>query len=58
MKALRLYATGQNLFTLTPYVGYDPESSSESVRNGLTAGGDYMGYPAARSFIFGANITF
>ncbi len=55
MKGLRLYVTGQNLFTVTNYVGYDPETSSES---GLSQGGDYLGYPAARSFIIGANITF
>lgn len=55
MKGLRLYVTGQNLFTITNYVGYDPETSSES---GLSQGGDYLGYPAARSFIIGANITF
>ena len=28
MKGLRLYVTGQNLFTITNYVGYDPETSS------------------------------
>ena len=55
MKGLRLYVTGQNLFTITNYVGYDPETSSES---GLAQGGDYLGYPAVRSFIIGANITF
>ena len=56
MKALRLYVTGQNLFTLTDYPGYDPETSSEG--NGLAKGGDYLGYPAARSVIFGINVTF
>lgn len=55
MKGLRLYVTGQNLFTVTNYVGYDPETSSQS---GLAQGGDYLGYPTARSFIIGANITF
>lgn len=55
MKGLRLYVTGQNLFTITNYVGYDPETSSQS---GLSQGGDYLGYPTARSFIIGANITF
>ncbi len=55
MKGLRLYLTGQNLFTITDYVGYDPETSSEK---GLSQGGDYLGYPSARSFIIGANITF
>ena len=55
MRGLRLYVTGQNLFTITNYVGYDPETSSQS---GLAQGGDYLGYPTARSFIIGANITF
>ncbi len=52
---LRLYLTGQNLFTLTKYPGFDPETSSEG--NGLTKGGDYTGYPSARSIIVGLNLT-
>ena len=49
---LRLYVTGENLFTFTKYTGYDPE-----------IGGDIMGidrgyYPQSRSFIFGANVQF
>jgi hypothetical protein len=55
LNGLRFYVTGQNLFTLTKYPGYDPESSSEG--NGLTKGGDYLGYPAARSVIVGINVT-
>ena len=56
MKGLRIYFTGQNLFTITNNPGYDPETSSEG--DGLTRGGDYTGYPAARSFILGVNVTF
>jgi TonB-linked SusC/RagA family outer membrane protein len=55
IKGLRVYITGSNLFTITDYTGYDPETSSES---GLQKGGDYLGYPTARSFILGANLTF
>jgi hypothetical protein len=55
ISGLRLYCTGSNLYTWTKYVGYDPENSSES---GLARGGDYIGYPSARTFIVGANITF
>jgi len=62
LNGLRLYFTATNLFTITDYVGYDPETSSEGMTSGsnmgLSVGGDYLGYPAARSFIFGANITF
>ncbi|MDR2921380.1 MAG: TonB-dependent receptor [Tannerella sp.] len=62
LNGLRFYVTGTNLFTLTDYIGYDPETSSEGINvdsnMGLSVGGDYLGYPAARSFIFGANIVF
>ncbi len=56
LKGLRVYLTGTNLFTITKYSGYDPETSSQG--SGLSKGGDYLGYPAARSFILGVNLTF
>ena len=56
VQGLRLYLTGQNLYTFTNNPGFDPEASSEG--QGLTKGGDYTGYPSARSFILGVNITF
>ena len=56
LKGLRLYVTGSNLFTWTNYTGYDPETSTEGT--GLTKGGDYLGYPTARTYILGANLTF
>mgnify|MGYP000174685139 CR=1 FL=1 len=46
MKSLRLYVTGENLFTITSYPGMDPE---------LGAGYVYM---PSRSIAIGANITF
>lgn len=56
MKGLRIYLTGQNLYTFTKYPGYDPDTSSQG--DGLSKGGDYLGYPAARSVILGINVTF
>jgi TonB-linked SusC/RagA family outer membrane protein len=56
MSGLRFYVTGQNLLTWTKYPGFDPETSSEG--DGLSRGGDYMGYPAARSIIVGLNLSF
>ncbi len=51
---LRLYLTGQNLFTITGYSGLDPE-----VGGGIgSVGFDNGDYPAARSFIFGAQLGF
>ncbi|NEW82691.1 MAG: SusC/RagA family TonB-linked outer membrane protein [Mariniphaga sp.] len=56
LSGLRFYITGQNLFTFTKYPGYDPDTSSQG--DGLAKGGDYLGYPAARSVILGVNVTF
>jgi len=56
IKGLRVYVTGQNLYTFTKYPGFDPETSSEG--SGLSRGGDYLGYPAARTIIAGLNVSF
>lgn len=53
---LRLYVTGNNLFTVTGYDGYDPEVSTMS--SALTPGVDFGAYPRSRSFIMGLNLTF
>lgn len=52
---LRLYVTGQNLFTITKYTGVDPEVSL----SGLAPGIDNRNYyPKTRSFLLGMNISF
>lgn len=52
---LRLYVTGQNLFTITKYTGVDPEVSL----SGLAPGIDNRNYyPKTRSFLLGVNISF
>ncbi|TDN86342.1 TonB-linked SusC/RagA family outer membrane protein [Salegentibacter sp. 24] len=48
IKNLRLYVSGQNIFTITDYTGLDPES---------TALIDYGTYPQSLTVLFGANIT-
>ena len=45
---VRIFATGSNLFTITPYSGYDPEVAS---------GTDSGAYPAASTVVFGAEIS-
>lgn len=49
---LRLYMTGENLFTLTNYTGFDPEIG------GSVMGIDKGYYPQARSFMMGINVQF
>lgn len=56
IQALRLYATGSNLFVWTPYSGFDPEVSTKG--SSLTPGVDFGAYPRSRSYVFGLNITF
>ena len=51
---LRLYVSGENLFTITGYDGVDPEFS----RDPLNAGIDNDIYPFTHSYTVGAQITF
>lgn len=48
LNSIRIYATASNLFTISPYKGYDPEVAS---------GTDSGAYPSSRSFVFGINIS-
>jgi len=56
---LRLSVTGQNLFVITDYDGYDPEVNTDRIIGGVTSYGiDYLSYPKAKSFIIGLNVAF
>ena len=54
---LRLYVTGNNLFTFTNYSGYDPEVDTRR-KTPLTPGVDYSAYPRSRMYLVGLNVTF
>ncbi len=59
VKAIQFSVTGQNLFIITDYDGYDPEVNTDRTINGvLSYGIDYLSYPRARSVIFGLNVSF
>ena len=59
VSSLRLSATGQNLWLITKYDGYDPEVNTDRTINGISSYGiDYLSYPKAKSFILGLHITF
>lgn len=55
---LKLYCTGENLFTITRYSGYDPEVSAFGHNSNTAIGVDFGSYPQTRSIIFGLNATF
>ena len=52
---LRLYVTGQNLFTITKYTGLDPEVQMSGLDPGVE-GREY--YPKSRTFSIGVNLAF
>lgn len=56
VSSLRVYATGQNLFTITKYSGMDPEVNTTGVWD---AGIDYCDfYPTVATMLVGVNVTF
>jgi len=55
----RFSLTGQNLFVITDYSGFDPEINTGSTMGGIqTFGIDYFTYPKARTFLISLNLTF
>jgi len=52
---IRVYASSNNLFTITGYKGIDPEINQGGVAPGI----DYNNfYPKTRTFLLGANVSF
>ena len=55
LERLRVYASVNNLCTLTGYSGIDPEFSRKSV---LDTGVDNYIFPFTRSYLFGIQLSF
>ncbi len=59
VKNIRISLTGQNLFTITNYSGFDPEVNTDKARDGVPSLGiEYTTYPTPRTFILGVNFSF
>jgi TonB-dependent starch-binding outer membrane protein SusC len=56
LQQMSVYGNIANLFTVTDYPGFDPESSSTG-DNVVNAGIDYLNYPLPRTFTLGVKIT-
>lgn len=54
IEKLRVFVQGTNLFTITDYLGTDPEVSGVDTNFGIDVGN----YPANRQFLFGINLNF
>ena len=51
--SLTVYASGRNLYTWTPWVGWDPEASFSNRGSGTWTDN----YPVTKSFVIGINVT-
>jgi TonB-dependent starch-binding outer membrane protein SusC len=58
MESARVYVTGQNLFTITDYSGFDPEVDTPKGGSATAYGIDFANYPRARTFLIGFNVSF
>ena len=56
VRTTRVYLSGDNLLLFTPYSGYDPEVFVDA--GTASRGIDYLTYPRARTFTFGAHVGF
>jgi hypothetical protein len=57
LSRFRIYGTVNNLATFTKYSGYDPEVNTRR-SDPLTQGVDFAGYPRAKTWVAGINLTF
>ncbi|WP_321307269.1 TonB-dependent receptor [Marinifilum fragile] len=60
IEKMRVFVSGQNLWTSTDYRGYDPEVNNPGGANNADylVGFDRAPYPLAKVFNFGVNLTF
>ncbi|WP_419213973.1 SusC/RagA family TonB-linked outer membrane protein [Maribacter sp. X9] len=59
VNAIRFTLTGQNLFLITDYSGYNPEVNTGDQIDGIqTFGIDRYTYPSPRTVLFGVNVSF
>ena len=58
IRGLNLFVTGQNLFVITKYSGFDPEvNNPRPINNVPSFGIEYTPYPSARTFTIGGNFS-
>jgi iron complex outermembrane receptor protein len=59
ISGINISLTGQNLFTITDYSGFDPEVNTGNSIGGIqTFGIDRFTYPTARTILLGLNVAF
>ncbi|MEQ8472146.1 MAG: TonB-dependent receptor [Marinoscillum sp.] len=59
ISSAKIYVTGQNLYVMTNYTGYDPEvNTNKAVGDIPSFGIDYSSYPRPRTILVGMNLNF
>jgi TonB-linked SusC/RagA family outer membrane protein len=66
LSRLRIYAQAQNVFVITKYTGYDPETSTynaaivngQQTNSNFTQGIQFYDYPKPRVYLLGVNASF
>jgi hypothetical protein len=71
LRSLRIYASAENLFTITQYTGWNPEVNTKAYENdplvkhggsaqtaNAGAGLDFNSYPTMRTYTVGVNVSF
>jgi iron complex outermembrane receptor protein len=57
-RGINVYVTGQNLFVITKFTGFDPEVNVDKSVNGVPSVAiEYIPYPSARTITFGVNFS-
>ncbi len=58
LRNLNISLTGQNLFIITKYSGFDPEVNTDGSFNGIPSLGiEYQPYPSARTILLGVSFS-
>ncbi len=58
LKNANIYLTGQNLFVITNYKGFDPEVNTDKAVEGIPSFGiEYIPYPTSRTIMLGVSFS-
>ncbi|MDB5249925.1 MAG: SusC/RagA family TonB-linked outer membrane protein [Segetibacter sp.] len=58
IRNVNISLTGQNLFVITKYTGFDPEVNTDAGFGGIPSlGVEYIPYPSARTIVIGLNFS-
>ena len=58
LRNANIYLTGQNLFVITNYKGFDPEVNTDKAIEGVPSFGiEYIPYPSSRTILLGISFS-